>query len=275
MFSIAANVDAARQAAVLLLGQRRLLLELARRDIADRYVGQAFGLLWAVGHPLFLMGLYVFIFAFVFRVKLTQSFDLPLDYTAYILSGLIPWLAFQESMNKGCTAITGNAAVVKQLVFASELLAIKGAIAALFTQCVTTTVLIVYVLATHGGLHASLLLVPPLMLLQFLAMTGIGLLLAAIGPFFRDIKDVVQLFGIVGMYLLPVFYLPAWVPDLFKPLVYANPFSHMIWCYQDALYFGRIEHPVSWAVFGLCALLVFALGFRAFRKLKTIFGNVL
>jgi lipopolysaccharide transport system permease protein len=58
-------------------------------------------------------------------------------------------------------------------------------------------------------------------------------------------------------------------------VLYLNPFSYMIWCYQDALYFGRFEHPAAWVVFPLASLFTFALGYRVFRKLKTFFGNVL
>jgi len=270
-----AGGSAAHQALGLFFSQRRLLWELARREISDRYAGQAFGIAWAVGHPLFLMGLYVFIFAFVFKVRIETSYDLPLDYTTYILAGLIPWLGFQEAMNRGSTAITGSAALVKQTVFPLELLAAKGVLAALFTQLIATAILIAYVLASRGSLHASYALLPVLVVVQAFAMTGVSLLLGAIGPFFRDVKDLVQLFGVAGLYLLPVFYLPAWVPELFKPVVYANPFSYMAWCYQDALYYGRIEHPVAWIVFPLASTAVFVCGCRAFRRLKVLFGNVL
>ena len=98
------------------------MLELARRDIADRYVGQFLGMFWAVAHPLFMMGIYVFIFAFVFKVKIGDSLDIPRDYTVYILSGLIPWMAFQECMSKSCSAISANSSLVKQVVFPVEVL---------------------------------------------------------------------------------------------------------------------------------------------------------
>jgi lipopolysaccharide transport system permease protein len=83
------------------------------------------------------------------------------------------------------------------------------------------------------------------------------------------------LFGSAGIYLLPVFYLPTWVPNLFRPLIYLNPFSHIIWCYQDVLYYGRFEHPWAWVVTLIFNFLIFSLGYRLFCKLKPMLGNVL
>jgi lipopolysaccharide transport system permease protein len=58
-------------------------------------------------------------------------------------------------------------------------------------------------------------------------------------------------------------------------LFWINPFSHMVWCFQDIVYFGRIAHPYAWIVFPLLSLVVFYVGFRVFRKLRPMFGNVL
>jgi len=259
----------------LLTRHRELALEMAKREISDRYVGQAFGIVWAIGHPVFMMGLYVFIFAFVFKTKIGGSLEMPLDYTTYLLSGLIAWMGFQESMTKSCAAITSNASLVKQVVFPLEILPVKGVISSLFQQGLLIILLVGYVLISHGSLPWTYLLLPVLIILQVIAMIGFAYLLSAIGTYFRDIKDFVQLFTTAGVYLLPIFYLPIWVPTLFKPLLYANPFSYLIWCYQDALYFGRIEHPWAWVVNAVSSFAIFVIGYRIFRKLKPGFGNVL
>lgn len=275
MSLLAGHLQALRECLHLLQHHRGLAIEMARRDIGDRYSGQALGVLWAVGHPLFLLCVYALVFGFVFRVKLGGTHEMPLDYTTYLMSGLIPWMGFQESMTRSCTAVTGSAPLVKQLVFPVEVLPVKGVLVALFTQAILIVLLAAYVLGTTRGLHLTYLLVPPLLALQVIAMIGVAFLLAAVSVFVRDLKDVVQLFCLAGMYLIPAFYLPAWVPDLFKPLLYLNPFSYLVWCYQDALYFGRIEHPWAWAVTFFGSLLVFVLGYRVFRRLKPSFGNVL
>ena len=269
------HFQAFSEVVLLLTRHRDLTFEMARRELTDRYAGQAFGLLWAIAHPLFLIGLYVFIFAFVFKQRIGGTHDMPLDYTAYLLSGLLAWISFQESMSKGCTAITGNSALVKQVVFPLEVLPVKGVVASLFSLIVSLFALITYVLATNHSLPPTYLLLPILIVMQVMAMVGVAYILSSLGTYFRDLKDFVQLFVTFSVYLMPIFYLPAWVPGLFKPVLYLNPFSYLIWCYQDALYFGRIEHPFAWLFTPVASLLVFTIGYRFFRRLKPGFGNLI
>lgn len=275
MVLLRGNIDAFREVAHLLTRHRDLTLEMARREISDRYAGQAFGLIWAVGHPLFLMGLFVFIFAIVFKARVGGTLEMPLDYTTYLLSGLIPWMGFQESLSKSCTAITANASLVKQVVFPLEILPAKGVLASMLSQVISLCILLVYVLLNHGSLFTSYALLPFLFALQIIAMLGVAYILSSLGAYFRDIKDFVQLFCTAGVYLMPVFYLPGWIPKIFIPLLYLNPFSYLIWCYQDVIYFGRVEHPYAWVVFPVLCLSVFVIGYRLFRKLKPGFGNIL
>lgn len=275
VFSSKSNLEAFRELILLLTRHRRLTIEMAKREIFDRYTGQFFGAFWAIGHPLIMMLVYVFIFGFVFKVKVGGTVGMPRDYTTYLLSGLIPWLAFQESMSKASTVIVSNSNLVKQVVFPIEVLPIKGVIATLITQFIFLIFLTVYVLAKQLFLPWTYLLLPVLVFLQALAMIGVSYILSAVGVYFRDIKDFVQVFAVTGVYLMPIFYLPESVPNLFKPLLYLNPFSYMIWCFQDLLYFGKFAHPFAWLVFMVMSVGVFVFGYRFFRKLKLMFGNAL
>src|SRR5262245_48672021 len=102
--------------AILLRRHARLTIEMAKRDLTQRYAGQLIGRIWVVGHPLFLTVLYVFLFGVVFRIKIGGTEELPRDYTTYILAGLIPWLTFQTAMTASCTSVLTNANLVKQFV---------------------------------------------------------------------------------------------------------------------------------------------------------------
>lgn len=268
-------VVAAHLRGSLFLRHRLLIWEMAKREHSDRYSGSVLGLVWAIGHPLFLMSVYVVVFGYVFRVRVGGTHDLPLDYTAYLMAGYLPWMAFLESMSKACVTITASANLVKQVVFPVEVLPLKGAVAAVVTQLVGTAFLVAYVFVVHGTAWWTYLLFPILLGLQLLAMAGVALALAAIGPFFRDIKDLVQVASVAGVYLMPVVFLPEWVPNVLRPLLYLNPFSYMVWCYQDVFYFGRLQHPAAWLVFAAGSLAAFAGGRWVFARLKIYFGNVL
>jgi lipopolysaccharide transport system permease protein len=273
--SVKYHFVAFRELITLLTKHRELTWEMTKREIGERYAGQMLGLFWTVGHPLVMMGVFVFIFAIVFKLKAGGTYELPLDYTTYLLSGLIPWITFQESMNKATTAIVGNANLVKQVVFPLEILPIKGVLASLVTQAVSIMVLIGYVSFKHGLPPWTYVLLPVLLMFQCMAMVGVSYILSSVGVYFRDLKDFVQVFCLMGMYLMPVFYLPEMVPKIFRPVLYINPFSYMIWCYQDVFFFGRFEHPWAWAVFIFSSVFLFYGGYRIFLKLKIMFGNVL
>lgn len=275
LLSTRQHYSAFRDLLALLTRHRQLTWEMTRREIRDRYAGQVLGAFWVVGHPLLLMGIYVFVFAYVFRLKIGGTRELPLDYTTYLLCGLIPWMAFQESMAKAATVIVGSSNLVKQVVFPIEVLPVKGVLASFATQLVATGALVVYVTVSQRTLPWTYALLPLLFFFQGLAMVGVAYLLSSIGVYFRDLKDFVQVFCVAGMYVMPIFYLPRMVPGTFRGLLYLNPFSYLAWCYQDACYFGRFEHPWAWPVFVLGATVAFYAGYRVFRKLKVCFGSVL
>jgi len=269
------NLLAFRELLSLLTRHRDLTFTMAVREIKDRYTGQLFGLFWTFGHPLTLMAVYVFIFGSVFKMRVGGTADLPLGYTAYLLAGLIPWLAMSETMGKSSTVISSSATLVKQVVFPLEVLPVKSVLVSLFTEVIFLGLLVVYSLVSYRSLSWMYLLLPLVVVLQTLFMIGISYAISSVAVFFRDAKDFVQVFTVVGLYLMPTFYLPAAVPEMFRPVLYLNPFSYMVWCFQDVLYFGRFEHPWAWVVFLAISLIAFIFGYRVFRRLKDWFANVL
>jgi len=233
------------------------------------------GLFWVFMHPLVLMGVYLFVFAVVFKMKIGGTYDLPRDYTTYLLSGLTVWLTCQECLSKSTTAVSSQASLVKQVVFPIEILPVRTVFSTIITQLVSMTVLLIYLLIRYHFVPWTLVLLPVLLFFQVIQLIGLGMLLGSIGVYLRDLKELVTVYALVNMYLMPIFYLPAYVPKLFKPILYINPFSYMIWCYQDAWYFGRFEHWYAWILFPLFSIFVFMAGYRAFRRLRVFFGNVL
>ena len=267
--------DAWRHLIQLFTRHRQLTIEMARREVSDRYQGQVLGLGWAILHPVVLLTVYVFIFAYVFKIRVGDAAGTPLNYTIYLVSGLVPWLTFQESLAKSSTVIPGNANLVKQVIFPIEVLPVKGVLASLATQVIFLTGLAIYTLATFGYLPWTYAMLPVLMAVQALFMVGVAYLVSAISVYFRDIKDVVQVFGLTGVYLIPAFYLPEFVPPLFRPVLYANPVSYLVWCYQDLLFYGRFEHWWAWLALPAISVAAFFVGHRTFTVLRTMFGNVL
>ena len=274
-FNLSRNLRAFSELILVFRYRGRLIYELTRREISDRYTGQVFGIFWTIGHPLMITLVYIFIFGFVFKARMGGTLDMPLDYTSYMLAGIIPWLVFQEVMAKSSTVIIANASLVKQVIFPLEVLPIKTVLASLVTEVVFLGLLAIYTLVTSHIIPWTYIFIPVLVLFQIFAMIGVSYLFSSVGVYFRDLKDFVQVFLTVAFFILPILYLPESIPAVLRPLFYSNAFCYMVWSFQDALYFGSFAHPWAWVVFGLSSLFIFVFGYRVFRLLKAMFGNVL
>ena len=59
----------------LLQQRRELAWELTKHEISERYAGQVFGTLWAVGHPLIMVAIYVVVFGRILAARRRRSRD--------------------------------------------------------------------------------------------------------------------------------------------------------------------------------------------------------
>ena len=258
-----------------LFANRRLVWEFTRRELSQRHAGQVLGVLWTVGHPLLLMGVYVAVFNLLFRFKLEEGTGTGLDFTTYILSGLIPWMAMQEVLLKSPSTVAASANLAKQAVFPLEVLPLKEVLAALATQMVSLAVLIGYVLIRFGALPWTVALLPVLLLIQAVLLAGIAYLLAAVGVFFKDLREIAQVFCTANFYLMPVLYFPEWLPGWAATILRCNPLTYYVQLFQDILFYGEIRHPFLLAGMAVAAILIFRLGASVFLRLKKLFANVL
>jgi lipopolysaccharide transport system permease protein len=253
---------------------RELLREMVDRDLSASHARHGFGALWIYIHPLVVVGTYLLIFGFVLGNKLVAGGDFPGDFPAYILAGLVPWLMMQAALVRGPGALISSANLVKQVVFPIEILPIAATIAATIPHLPALALVILYK-AYFGGLSWIVLLLPAVLVVHAILATGLSFALSAITPFFRDLREIVTVFTSIAMYLMPTVYLPDWMPQVLRPLIYSNPFSYVVWVYQDILFFGAVRHPYAWIITFLFALLSLGLGYRTFEKLKPYYGNAL
>lgn len=277
-FSPLAYLKAMRVISETLIRHRVLLKEAARQDIADKYAGQMLGILWAFIHPVLIMLVFLFLFAFALGMRIPESAQITQGwggYVMYLLAGMVPWISLQEIMGRSVAAITSSSNLVKQVIFPLEVLPAKMLLSALLTQCISLGVYFTFGIILYGLPHATVLLLPWLVVVQLVGGLGIALLFSAIAPFFRDLKDVIQFLSLILMYSMPIFFTLQMVPEWVRIILMFNPFLHMIECWHDALYWGAITSPLSWVIYPLFSIFLFAVGARTFIALKGMFGNVL
>ncbi|MGH9942987.1 MAG: ABC transporter permease, partial [Pyrinomonadaceae bacterium] len=230
-----------------------LVWSLARREIAARYRGSVIGLVWVALTPAVMIAIYTFIFAEVFGARFGERGS-PWDYALYLFCGLLPWTAFQETTQTSAGVIVAQSNLVKRVVFPLEALPAAQALAALATQLFGTVVLLAATFIIQRELHPTLLWLPVLLVPQLLAMLGAAWLVASLGVFLRDTGQAVGLLLMAWMFLTPIIYPEQAVPERYRALISANPFTPLVRGYRRILLEGA---PPDWA--GLAYFALFAI----------------
>lgn len=261
---------------VLMFGRHRALLtEMMRREMRERAIGQSFGGFWIFAQPIIVTLAYVTVFAFVFNGRAKFSQDGSGDYVVYLLSGLIPWLVTSEVLGRASFAVSGNPGYVKQMVFPVEVLPVRLFGPAIVMQALATCVLVGYDLFTGRGFSFTWLLWPLALIIELAVLLGLAYALAAIGVFFRDIREIIQLYLTVGLFISPILYPLDAAPTALRVLAYLNPITPVILMFQDLMIHRALAHPLSWIAAACLALVAIQLGYGLFRRLRPIMSDAL
>ena len=256
-----------------LMHHRKLAWEMARREMSDLHAGQAAGIIWLVTHPLLQFAVYAFLFTVVFKVRIADRG--PSDYLVYLFSGLAPWLLTQDVISRSASIMAANITIVKKVMFPVEVLVAKTLISSLCVQGIIMCCVLLYTAITRQHVPLTYALLPLLFVMHFALLWGIALLLSCLTPYFRDIPEIVRIFVMVNIYMIPVVYLPNMVPEVLQFALWINPFSYLIWCYQDVIYFEAITRPHAWFVLGIFSTFVLIIGSYTFTRLRHHLASVL
>jgi ABC-type polysaccharide/polyol phosphate export permease len=266
--SIPAEAASAGNAARL--RNRALFRNFFLRELNTRYLGSVSGLLWALVHPLALLGVYHFVFTTVFRATGFAGHS----FLAFVAVALWPWLAAQEGLQRGTVSLGGYAGLIMKVAFPHEIVVYASVAATLALQFVGyLAVLLVLRLAGEPIHLEGLVIAVPLWCILAVGVTGLALLLAALQVFIRDVEHVLMPVLMILMYLTPILYPLAVVPENVRPWVAANPFGWLVTRMRDALLDGRLALQWSDMVALAVALALFALGRAMFRRLSPHFED--
>jgi ABC-type polysaccharide/polyol phosphate export permease len=249
---------------------RALFANFFRRELTTRYLGSVSGLAWALLNPLALLAVYHFVFTHIFRVTSFAGSS----FLAFVAVALWPWLAAQEALQRGTVSLAGYSGMIRKVAFPHEIV-IYASVAATFALQFVGYVAVLVVLRIAGEpIHLEGLVVAvPVWLILVVAASGITLALAALQVFVRDVEHVLMPLLMILMYLTPILYPLALVPENLRGLVAANPFGWIVGRLRDALLDGRLALQWSDAAAFAIALALFVGGLRVFRRLSPHFED--
>ena len=250
-----------------------LILSFAKRELLGRYKGSALGIAWAVLTPVVMIAIFTFIFAGIFGLRFGAN-DSHWDYALYLFCGLLPWSMFQESVQQSANTILVHSNLVKRVVFPLEALPAAQVFAALGNQLFATIALLIATIIVRQRLELTAIWLPILLIPQLLFTLGVAWLIASLGVFLRDITQGITLLLMAWMYLTPIIYPEAIVPERFRAYINFNPFTSLVRSYRRIFLDGAAPDWGGLAYFTAFALVIFIFGYWWFARTRKSFADV-
>jgi len=216
-------------------------LNLVRKDVKVKYKSSILGIAWSMLNPV----LYLAVFTLVFTVVLPNRVP---DFPVYLLSGLLAWNLFSNSLSMATRSVVDNGNLVTKVYFPREVLPLSSMGTALVDFTLQAGILALFMLVFRHPFWGVNLLLLPLALVALLSFTAaIGLLVSALNVRFRDTQHLVSLGLIMWFWLTPVVYPSALLASsrlagrhLFGVSLYhlilVNPMADIVIGFQRALY---------------------------------------
>ncbi|SDC66495.1 ABC transporter permease [Paraburkholderia lycopersici] len=259
-----------------LIKHRQLILQMTRREVVGRYKGSFLGLAWSLFNPILMLTVYTFVFSVVFKSRWAGTPENDhASFAVILFTGLIIFNLFSECIGRAPALITGNVNYVKKVVFPIEILPAVSVLAAMFHMGVSLVVLIAAMIALGTPFHATMVAFPLLLVPLVLGVLGASWILASLGVFVRDVSQTIGILISVLMFLSPIFYPVASLPQRLQPLVLANPLAFIIEQARQVLLFGAWPNWTGLAAHCALAALCALVGFWWFQKTRKGFADVL
>lgn len=253
---------------------RSLTWLMVRRDLVGRYRGSLLGCFWPLINPAGHLLLYTFLFCVVLKVKFGTSPSTS-NFALYLMTGLVPWGVFAESIARSTTVILENPNLVKRVVFPLEILPLVAVASSFLSQMAALVILLLGSALYLGGLHPSVLYLP-LISISLVGLTcGISWFLSSFGVYVRDTRHFMQLALSAWMYATPIVYPETSLPDSFKWISWLNPMSGIVNDYRRALLEGLPPDWARFAVYTSMAVIAWFAGYYFFSKTKKSFIDVI
>lgn len=255
---------------------RSLVWQMVRREVVGRYKGSVIGLAWSFLNPLLMLAIYTFVFSVVFKARWgADGADDKVGFAIVLFVGMIVHGLFAECVNRASGLIIANSNYVKKIVFPLEILPSIALGSALFHAAVSTIVLLLAMLMNGTTIHMEALWAPVLVLPLAAAALGFSWFLASLGVFLRDVGQLTGIFTTALLFLSPVFYPVAAMPEEFRAVMQVNPLTSVIEQMREAVIWGHAPDWSQYLIQSLVGILLAWAGFWWFQKTRKGFADVL
>lgn len=247
-----------------LYNYRELLKTNIHKEIRGKYKGSWLGVLWTFLNPLLMLAVYAFVFPYILRVNVE-------NYTIFMIVALIPWNFFTIAVQSGVGCVVANGAILKKVYFPREIIPISITTSQLVNFLITCLIMFVFIIFSGVGFSIHILLLPVLILIQYILTLGINFILSAITVFVHDVDHFVSVALTLGFYATPIVYLSSMLPNKFQWVLKLNPMAQLVEGYRFILYYHQMPDFVMLGIWAVASIVILVLGYLIFKKLEKSF----
>ena len=245
---------------------RELLKSNIRKEIRGKYKGSFLGVLWSFVNPLLSVLVYAIVFPLV--LKNTQP-----HYVTFLIIGIIPWTFFTSAVSQGTTTVFVNGGIIKKVYFPREILPISVVTSSLINFIISCLIIFIFLIISGIGFSLYVLLLPLIMLIQYILLLGIVFITSSIDVYIRDAEYIINFFINMLFYATPIIYSADLFPKSVAWVLNLNPMAVIINSYRDVLYYQQLPNLSSLLFIFLLSVILLLVGIKTFKVLEKGFAE--
>lgn len=212
---------------IVLADNWNLVLRLLHREVTSRTSGTLLGGLWLIAQPALQVAAFWFLLDLVLKVRTPGK----VAFLDYFLTAMLPWLFMSEVLSRSLNVMSDYAMLYQRTVFPVNVLPLLPLTLGFLIYSPVFFAVVWMLLGFASAAKALAIMgVITLWLVPFCY------LLALLGLFFRESRQVFPFVLTLLMYLSPILYQPEALPDAMKPLMVWNPIADILACIQHILH---------------------------------------
>ena len=243
---------------------RELIWALALKEMKVRYKRSFLGFLWALLNPALMMVVLTLVFSTILR------FAIP-HYAIFLLSVLLPWTFFSQSLSYSVESIVGNGELIKKVAVAKLVFPVAAIVSNIINLLLSLIPLAILVPLMGHPFYWTWVYLPIPMLALIIFTMGMAFFFAAANVYYRDVAHIVQVVLSAWFYFTPIIYALDFIPVKYQWLFKLNPIIYVINGFRLAVYYGMLPKWPSIAASFICAFLSLLIGFSVFHKYQDDF----
>ena len=226
-----------------------------------RYKRSVLGFMWALLNPALLMLVLTLVFSTIMR------FAIP-HYAIFLLSVLLPWTFFSQSLSYAVEAIVTNGDLIKKVAVPKLVFPMAAVVSNIINLLLSMIPLALLVpLLRHPFYWTWLYLPVPLLALTIFTL-GMTFFFAAANVYYRDVSHILQIVLSAWFYVTPIIYPIDAIPAKHQWILKLNPIIYVINGFRLAVYYGQLPKLPSIVASFVCAFISLIIGYSLFREVS-------